>query len=44
MEQLILKRDPVGQNQEHYSVLENGAIVGRIFLVNRTGIFGGSNF
>jgi hypothetical protein len=23
-----------GQNQEHYSVLENGVIVGRIFLVS----------
>jgi hypothetical protein len=29
---LILKRDPVGQNQDDYSVLENGEIVGRIFL------------
>jgi hypothetical protein len=28
---LILKRDPVGENQEDYSVLENGVIVGRIF-------------
>ena len=34
MDQLILKRGPVGQNQEHYSVLENGVIVGRIFLVS----------
>jgi hypothetical protein len=31
---LILKRDPVGQNQEHYSVLENDVIVGSIFLVS----------
>jgi hypothetical protein len=32
---LILKRDPVGENQEDYNVLENGVgvIVGRIFLV-----------
>ena len=28
---LILRRDPVGDNQEDYSVLENGVIVGRIF-------------
>ena len=30
---LILKRDPVGENQEDYSVLENGAVVGRIFFL-----------
>jgi hypothetical protein len=30
---LILKRDPVGQNPEDYSVLEDGVIVGRIFKV-----------
>jgi hypothetical protein len=30
---LILKRDPVGRNQEDYSVRDrNGVIVGRIFL------------
>jgi hypothetical protein len=28
---LILKRDPVGQNPEDYSVLENGVVIGRIF-------------
>jgi len=28
---LILKRHPVGQNPEDYSVLENGVVVGRIF-------------
>jgi hypothetical protein len=28
---LILKRAPVGQNREDYSVLENGVVVGRIF-------------
>jgi hypothetical protein len=33
MHPLILKRDPVDQNQEDYSVLENGVIVGRIFTV-----------
>jgi hypothetical protein len=37
MSPLILKRDPVGQNQEDYSVLENGVIVGRIFLLNAVG-------
>jgi hypothetical protein len=30
---LILKRDPVGQNPEHYSVLEDGVVIGRIFKV-----------
>jgi hypothetical protein len=30
---LILKRAPVGDNQEAYSVLENGVVVGRIFKV-----------
>src|SRR5262245_58533835 len=30
---LILKRDPVGQNPEDYSVLEDGVVVGRIFKV-----------
>ena len=29
---LILKRDRVGQNPEDYSVLENGVVIGRIFL------------
>ncbi|HEY7581949.1 MAG TPA: hypothetical protein VH855_30485 [Acetobacteraceae bacterium] len=33
MTQLILKRDPVGQNPDDYSVIENGVIVGRIFKV-----------
>ena len=28
---LILKRAPVGDNQDDYSVLENGVKVGRIF-------------
>jgi hypothetical protein len=31
--QLILKRAPIGDNQEDYDVLEDGIIVGRIFLV-----------
>jgi hypothetical protein len=29
---LILKRAPIGPNLEDYSVLEGGAVVGRIFL------------
>ena len=29
--QLILKRAPIGDNLEDYSVLENGVVVGRIF-------------
>lgn len=29
---LILKRAPIGQNQEDYDVLADGALVGRIFL------------
>jgi hypothetical protein len=33
MTPLILKRDPVGDNPEDYSVLENGILVGRIFLL-----------
>jgi hypothetical protein len=33
---LILKRNPVGDNQEDYSVLENGVIVGRIYGAGRT--------
>ena len=33
MSSLILKRAPVGDNQEDYSVLENGVVVGRIFKV-----------
>jgi hypothetical protein len=30
---LVLKRDPVGDNQDDYDVLENGVVVGRIFTV-----------
>jgi hypothetical protein len=30
---LILKRAPVGDNQDDYSVLEHGIVVGRIFKV-----------
>jgi hypothetical protein len=32
-EPLILKRAPVGDNQDDYDVLENGVVVGRIFTV-----------
>jgi hypothetical protein len=31
-QQLILKRAPIGPNLEDYSVLEDGVVVGRIFL------------
>jgi hypothetical protein len=37
MSSLILKRDPVGQNQEDYTVLENGVIIGRIFFLDAVG-------
>src|SRR5262249_61471834 len=30
---LILKPVPIGWNQEHYDVLEDGVVVGRIFLM-----------
>ena len=30
---LILKRAPIGDNQEDYDVLENGVVVGRIVKV-----------
>jgi hypothetical protein len=32
MSPLILARAPIGPNQEDYDVLEDGAVVGRIFL------------
>jgi hypothetical protein len=32
MSPLILKRAPIGWNQDDYDVLENGKAVGRIFL------------
>jgi hypothetical protein len=31
MPPLILKRAPVGDNQDDYSVLEEGVVVGRVF-------------
>jgi hypothetical protein len=30
---LILKRAPIGDNEDDYDVLENGVVVGRIFKV-----------
>ena len=33
MTTLILKRAPIGWNQDDYDVLENGVVVGRIFKV-----------
>ena len=33
MTPLILKRAPIGDNQDDYDVLENGVVVGRIFRV-----------
>jgi hypothetical protein len=32
MTQLILKREPISSNLEDYDVLEDGVVVGRIFL------------
>jgi hypothetical protein len=32
--QLILKRTPIGANLEDYDVLEDGAVVGRIFFLD----------
>jgi hypothetical protein len=37
MIQLILKREPIGSNSEDYSVLEDGAVVGRIFFLDAVG-------
>jgi hypothetical protein len=33
MTPLILKRAPIGDNQDDYAVLENGVVIGRIFTV-----------
>ena len=33
MAQLILKRAPIGPHQEEYEVLEDGVVVGRVFLM-----------
>jgi hypothetical protein len=33
MSPLMLKRVPIGDNQDDYAVLQNGVVVGRIFLV-----------
>ena len=37
MAQLILKRAPIGWNQDDFDVFEDGVIVGRIFKVGRAG-------
>ena len=37
MTPLILKRAPVGDNLEDYSVLEDGAVFGRIFFLDAVG-------
>jgi hypothetical protein len=34
---LILKRAPIGDNQDDYDVLENGVVVGRIFCLDAVG-------
>ena len=33
MSSLILKRSPIGLNQEDYEVLEDSVVIGRIFLM-----------
>ena len=35
MSPLILKRAPIGWNQDDFDVLEDGVIVGRIYLTAR---------
>jgi hypothetical protein len=37
MTPLILKRAPIGWNQEDYDVVEDGVIVGRIFFLDAVG-------
>jgi hypothetical protein len=37
MTPLILKRAPIGDNQNDYDVLENGVVVGRIFFLDAVG-------
>jgi hypothetical protein len=29
---VVLKRSPIGSNQDDFSVLEDGVVIGRIFL------------
>jgi hypothetical protein len=41
MSPLILERAPIGDNQDAYDVLENGIVVGRIFLLGAVGSQGG---
>jgi hypothetical protein len=37
MTTLVLKRAPIGWNQNDYDVVEDGVIVGRIFLLDAVG-------
>jgi hypothetical protein len=37
MTALILKRAPIGWNQNDFDVVENGAIIGRIFFLDAVG-------
>jgi hypothetical protein len=37
MSSLILKRAPIGWNQDNYEVLEDGVVVGRIFCLDAVG-------
>ena len=37
MTPLILRRAPIGDNQDDYNVLENGVVVGRIFFLDAVG-------
>jgi hypothetical protein len=40
MSTLIVKRSPLGWNQNDFDVVENGVIVGRIFFLDAVGPFG----
>jgi hypothetical protein len=37
MTQLILKRAPIGRNQDDFDVVEDGVIIGRIFFLDAVG-------
>jgi hypothetical protein len=37
MTSLILRRAPIGDNEDDYDVLENGVVVGRIFFLDAVG-------
>jgi hypothetical protein len=40
MPSLILKRAPIGWNEDDFDVLENGVVVGRIFFLDAFGAQG----